>query len=337
MKVKFLSDSGINKAVDRLITKRRPISIAVAFWGKGSAKHLLAKSVRTQKIRIICDLFSGACNPKEIKELFDEKKRITVRSLDDLHAKVWMSGGSVIVGSANASINGLGYERGAPLNFEASVWIQDNEVAQETENWFNDLWNKAKSINADDISSVKPVWKMRQLGDHRQQAKTLLEALNQKPYPSVLKKARVVAYSSDYISKKAKDTFEKKDSSTYTDKELGVYPDEYPFYEDDSDWPVNPGDIILNFEWPRRKTVPKDWSIWRVRRIRWIEKKTRERLILLDPLIDIAGFRITKKIKSQIAEAVKKYIDENNAWENNNEENHYNYIDIPLIKLRPYL
>ena len=75
---------------------------AVAYWGKDATKRTgLAEHPNRAEVRVICDLLSGACNPNEIEEL--TRIGVQVKTLDRLHAKVWISGHDVIVGSANAS------------------------------------------------------------------------------------------------------------------------------------------------------------------------------------------------------------------------------------------
>ncbi len=81
------------------------LDCAVAFWCKG-AEALIPKNV---KPRIICDLTSGGTNPQVVRD-FLERCKDKVKHLDSLHAKVYVGKNAAIVTSANASINGLGFE-----------------------------------------------------------------------------------------------------------------------------------------------------------------------------------------------------------------------------------
>ena len=84
-----------------------------------------------KNVRIICDLLSGACNPVEIEKL-KGLDGVRVRTRDRLHAKVWIGGNDVIVGSANASHNGLpgDDEDAANASIEAAVESHDPGLAE---------------------------------------------------------------------------------------------------------------------------------------------------------------------------------------------------------------
>ena len=105
--MKFLTGDAIAREITKLVRKRRKVRAAVAFWGSGAAEQTgLASKGEGQ---ILCDLFSGGCNPKEIEKLMGVG--LEVRTLGGMHAKLWTNGDSVILGSANASTNGLGFEQ----------------------------------------------------------------------------------------------------------------------------------------------------------------------------------------------------------------------------------
>ncbi len=63
-----------------------------------------------QNLTIVCDVRSGACNPAEICWLQNVLGTQRVRTFDRPHAKVWLGREMAIVGSANASANGLGFK-----------------------------------------------------------------------------------------------------------------------------------------------------------------------------------------------------------------------------------
>jgi hypothetical protein len=52
--------------ISTLLSGARNIRIAVAYWGAKAVKRLNLKEIAGRDVQIICDLFSGGCNPKEI-------------------------------------------------------------------------------------------------------------------------------------------------------------------------------------------------------------------------------------------------------------------------------
>ena len=104
--MRFLTGVEIQQHVSRILRRTGVASVAVAYWGTGATKLTgIERHPDPGQIRVICDLLSGFCNPTEIKGLI--WLGVRVRTLDRLHAKVWMSGDDIIVGSANASMNAL--------------------------------------------------------------------------------------------------------------------------------------------------------------------------------------------------------------------------------------
>src|SRR5205085_9503170 len=107
-----------------LKTQDTEISVAVAFWGKDALKKLGIK--KGTKARIICNLSSWACNPKVIEALWLLKPSVQVRSHPRLHAKLYIAGRHVIVGSSNASANGLTLE-----GDELAGWVEANALSDD--------------------------------------------------------------------------------------------------------------------------------------------------------------------------------------------------------------
>ena len=122
--MRFLAGVDIQTQVRTITSRTGEVMAAVAYWGSGAAERTgLTEHDRPASVRAICDLLSGACNPDEIETLM--QLGLSVRTLDRLHAKVWIGGDDVIVGSANASRNGLPGEDEQGANLEAAVLSQD--------------------------------------------------------------------------------------------------------------------------------------------------------------------------------------------------------------------
>lgn len=130
------------------------IRCAVAFWGMDIANEIIKLS---SNIKIICNIRSGACNPSAIEKLI--KNGTQVKTNDDLHAKVYISDDLVIVGSANASGNGLGYEDSEISGWiEASIISSNQEVNEKASSWFENLWDCSSLVNEAMLEDAKQLW-----------------------------------------------------------------------------------------------------------------------------------------------------------------------------------
>src|SRR5688572_704206 len=83
------------------LSKAKNLRIAIAYWGADSLK-MLGLNPKHTDLRLVCCLKGGKSDPDEIKK-FGRR----CRQNDKLHAKVIWSPKAAIVGSANASSNGL--------------------------------------------------------------------------------------------------------------------------------------------------------------------------------------------------------------------------------------
>lgn len=169
--------------IKRLFKSASKIKCAVAFWGKG-ASDLFSNS-KAKSIEIVCNLMSGGTNPDEIETIMDDiKKNGEVRMDNTLHAKVFWTDKGMVIGSANASANGLSLE-GAEIEGwkEMSVLIEDQKLIKEAEKWFDKVFMESKKIKKNDISDAKKIWK-KQSGGRINSGKELsfIEALQTGSY-----------------------------------------------------------------------------------------------------------------------------------------------------------
>jgi hypothetical protein len=159
------------------------IRIAVAYWGKGAIERLGIKELKRRDIKIVCDLLSGACNPDEVQELRDVLGRERVRKLSRLHAKVWIFDNCAVVGSSNASTNGLAQE-GCEADglIEANVLIDDEPRISKISDWYeNKVWRFASEITDTDLKTAQRKWKERFKKRPLPEQDTLLKALQANP------------------------------------------------------------------------------------------------------------------------------------------------------------
>jgi hypothetical protein len=330
--VKFLTKSMVQTEIRRIMKKQGEALIAVAFWGDGGATTAGVLGRTNGKTRVLCDLFSGSCNPDEIATL--RKSKIEVRSLDGMHAKVWCVDEEIVIGSANASANGLGFEGKELLgNTEAAVLVNDSVFAKKVRAWFEKCWRdlQTRKIGSKEVDDVRALWELRRRQRHRQGTKTLLEALSAPGTKKLFERVRVVAYKPSDVSNEVERAYDEQVKATYSESHLSVYPDTLPFYEDDKNWDIHPGDVILDFHCARKRATPSLDGIWRVREKGWVvdvptPNAPSNRMILCDPLIDVAGYRLPKAELKLLSDLIKTRL-ERGKWSVNNGS----YLDEPLV------
>lgn len=156
----FLSGPGIERKIIDIMSRATTVRVAVAYWGDGTVERLkLTDGVRND-VTIVCDLMSGACNPTEIRRLRKVFGKSRVLTRGHLHAKVWLTDRGAIVGSSNASANGLGHE-GEELrhSIEANLFIDDDATLHAIGIWFDQVRVEAREIEEADLREAKRLWK----------------------------------------------------------------------------------------------------------------------------------------------------------------------------------
>lgn len=157
--MKFLKTDNYHDEISKLFRNDESLDIAVAFLGK-DALHLF-KLNPNKTIRVVCNFESGACNPKLVEKIM-KYSNVEIRSNHSLHAKVLLQNGTMIIGSANLSANGLSLE-GSELTAwkEAGLVIKDDCTIRDTKSWFDDLWIDSTLITLNDIDTQSVNWKKR--------------------------------------------------------------------------------------------------------------------------------------------------------------------------------
>lgn len=141
----------ILKEIKRAIAEA-PARIAVPFWGHGALKALGLHKRASTDVRILCNLSAGGCNPDVIRELMS--LGFQVRALESLHAKVYLGAQSAVLGSANASIDGLGLDKENAGWDEACTLIEDPSAVKQLEVWFEALWDTAADLADPHIAQI---------------------------------------------------------------------------------------------------------------------------------------------------------------------------------------
>ncbi len=161
---RFLIGTKIQQAVQSIMSRPGEVMAAVSYWRMvGRERSGLIHKRDPQSARIICNLDHVACDPFAIEGLLDHE--ILVTTLPGLHAKVWLSGDDVIVGSANASGAALPTDiHDRQANIEAAFKVHNREQAREVREWFEDRWKEAREISDTDLELAKKRWKDAQAG-----------------------------------------------------------------------------------------------------------------------------------------------------------------------------
>ena len=126
------------------LRKNGGAQIAVAFWGRGALKLLGLKA--GQDLQIICNLSHPGCNPFVVEELM--RLKIKVWSNPRLHAKIYVTDTLGILGSSNASSNGLTVEDGPALG-----WLEAN-VAGTAPSFVKDVKDRFTEIMDDVVTTL---------------------------------------------------------------------------------------------------------------------------------------------------------------------------------------
>ena len=162
MAVCFLKNrSKITKRIHHLFRNADEICCVVAFWGRGADElfHSVDEEI-IKKIKIVCNLTSGGTNPRIIEEL--RKKGLRVKHSSILHSKVYWTNRGVVVGSANASANGLSLE-----SVEQDGWLEaamhSNRPAdvKAIRKYVDEVWHASDEITEQDLVDAKVKWKNR--------------------------------------------------------------------------------------------------------------------------------------------------------------------------------
>jgi hypothetical protein len=149
--MKFLKGSDLTSEIQRLVSTSNA-KIAISYWGIHALDRLKKKlDPKRSDLQIVCCLKGGKSAPEVIKQ-FGKK----ARQNDKLHAKVIWTPSGAIVGSANASSNGLPEEENQVDGLiEAGVFLEDASVLESIESWFDKLYKDARPITDADLEAAK--------------------------------------------------------------------------------------------------------------------------------------------------------------------------------------
>lgn len=135
----------------RLVCAEGDVDAAVAFWGHKIREHLFPNWEK-RTIRIVCDISMG-CNSQRSLRALGAPNNENLRVLDRLHAKVFWSSVGAVVGSANASNNGIGSVKEPAGNLEAGVYYEPNSAGWHAAgNFVRDAFDRAPVIDTQQLA-----------------------------------------------------------------------------------------------------------------------------------------------------------------------------------------
>ena len=315
--MRLLAGTEIQQAVDALVTREGDVDIAVAYWGPDSLERTGIVNKQNGKLRVICDLLSGACSPAPIAALKGDG--VPVRTLHRLHAKVWMNGNDVILGSANASMAGLpvtDYDLKKRRD-EANVEIRDETLAQSLRTWFEERWGLAREIEDRDLRRARILWSQR-----RKSAQSKSSGIANEPdEPGISdlwrtpRALRLLAYDEGPLSPAARRFHREEAQGLYTRQEWAATRREPPFYEWEEgrpEWPGHEGTAILDFS-RRNPAAPFGFNgLWTVRPAPTVDLDAST-LTLLNRAFQFNGKHFTPQELRQIAEKIQARVDEHDG------------------------
>lgn len=147
--MRFLEGGSLTNEMRRLVQGRDAIKIAIAYWGSDALSRLKINPKR-ENMQILCCLKGGKSAPEVIEQFGAQ-----ARQNHKLHAKVIWTPSEAIVGSANASSNGLPEEEKAIDGLiEAGVHINGPQELSLIESWFDNLYQTSQPITKADLEAA---------------------------------------------------------------------------------------------------------------------------------------------------------------------------------------
>lgn len=157
----FLNENAALETIQQMLRETDTATIVVAFWGAGAIKNL-GLNKRWKSLRIVCNLESGACNPSEIESLMELEGEVAVRSDPRLHGKVYLTPKQLVLGSSNASTNGLVVENPAISGWaEANLTSSDAGLLAQVRTWCDARFDAAEEIDAEKLELARAAWRAR--------------------------------------------------------------------------------------------------------------------------------------------------------------------------------
>lgn len=290
--MKLLTEIEAPKAIRELLKGADVAKFAVAFWGKDAA-NTLGISSRTKPIKIICNLQSGACNPGEIRKLLKLAPIVEVRTNPRLHAKVYWTPEGVVIGSSNASADGLAVEGNELSSWaEANDHTNDHSILEQSSDWFDKQFDLSKPILNADFLQAEELWNTRQY--HRPLVSpvngSLIELVRENIHHPIWKTVNVTCWQDD-LSEDAASRLSGIAANHPSADELLAY-EGWEDYLKESYWTL---DFYINPD----STISFNY-IWKI--LRYLPSSPDLSLAVKSPTLDLVGFGCIKPNEQDLAD-----------------------------------
>jgi hypothetical protein len=326
--MRFLHSEENSTAIKQLFRSGGAIKCAVSFWGGDAASYLVGDGGR---VKIICNLESGATNPHLVESLIS--RGVKIKSNPKLHAKVYIAEKEfAIVGSSNASANGLSFEDEELTGWiEASMLVDSTDALTDIDDWFAQQWEISKKVSNSMINEAKKKWSTRR---NRRELKkhantfSILDALKNDPNRFKDKNIYLSIYRDKTASEEAKEVFEQAKKQLRIENKLA-------FWED---WPELPEDSSFisiyygprgGFDFDGYFYIPQDKSSY----IEHFESEAGEsgEILICFLTNSIEGFSIDEKDQ----DLLRQYVD--SLWKSANPQSKRGAVYLPLFEARNIL
>lgn len=289
--MQFVHGPSLTQAI-RTVISGDSADLAVAFWGRDASRILGLKAKVT---RVICDLFSGSCNPQEIRFLLESG--VQVYDVKGLHAKVYIGQNAVVISSANASANGLG-EEGAEVfdSNEAGYVSHQNGDLDQARTWFEATLRRSQKVDFGMLPEVERLWRVRRQNVPVRSRRSLLDVLLQDPTFFDDKSLYVALYNEQEPSEAVHEEYSNLPVAQQS-KLLERY--DYPYYFAAEDWHLEEDFLLLDLSSGVRGALTCN-GVWRVQEI------IREGAIVpAEPVRRPLGLAFPARDREELAKRVK--------------------------------
>lgn len=188
----LLDEVTTTDALRAMLATASQAKLAVAFWGRG-AIETLGLDRPNLALEVLCNPDSGACNPDEMRLLL-ALPNVKLKRHPSLHAKIYWTPGAAVIGSSNASANGLVVEGGASGWRETNIQVEAPELVAQIKDRFSALFDDGEEVTPEAIELAARLWKLRKRlqPTGRPLARTLFEAFAVAPKHRAWKTVKLI-------------------------------------------------------------------------------------------------------------------------------------------------
>lgn len=236
--MQLLDETSGLEALRAMLSEVDDARLAVAFWGRG-AIEALGLDRPNLRLKLLCNLDSGACNPDELRRLL-ALPGVQLRSHPALHAKIYWTPDRAVLGSSNASANGLAVEGQTTGWREANLLVEDAAVVREIGLRFEALFSAGYDVELEHIDRCAALWdaRARLKPTSKRLARTLFDAFAASPDHEAWTSVKV-AFCRDPLDTRDEDWLADEIKADRISADMSAY----------AEWndQIQPGDVVIEF------------------------------------------------------------------------------------------